>query len=145
MVSRILSVPLGDVVWVGPVSCATIYGFENNKTPQNIMIAAWKSVHVSYGECYAMMLMDESIFEQLLASLQDGESTWHLFTANQTEIYHTGEDVCVNPERLISKSNSGTIFENESGRSVCTFSMTMESPFPWRITSRWSAACDGPS
>ena len=32
------------------------------------------------------------------------------------------------PDRLISESNSGTIFDNEDGKPVCTFSMTMTSP-----------------
>ena len=58
MKSKILNVPLGQTVWVGPVSGATLYGFQNSGIPQSIMIAAWKSVHVSYGECYALMLID---------------------------------------------------------------------------------------
>ena len=49
------------------------------------MIAAWKSVDVRYGECYGMLLIDETIFEKLFAPMQDGKSTWHLFTADQTE------------------------------------------------------------
>lgn len=36
--------------------------------------------------------------------------------------------VALNAEQLISESNSGSVFENEDGQSVCTFSMTMESP-----------------
>ena len=96
------------------------------------MIAAWKSVNVSYGECYALMLMDESIFEDQLAALQDGQSRWHLFTADQTEIYHTGGETCLNPELLISKSNTGAIFQNENNQPVCTFSMAMDSP-AWTV------------
>ena len=128
MRTQILNVPLGQTIWVGPVSGADIYGFENAGTPKSIMIAAWKSVHVSYGECYALMLMDESVFDDTFAALQDGKSSWHLFTENRTEILHTGGDACPDPDRLISESNTGTIFRDESGLPVCAFSMTMESP-----------------
>lgn len=48
-----------------------------------IMIAAWKSVDVRYGECYVLMLIDESVFDDMFASMQDGKSTWHLFTADR--------------------------------------------------------------
>ncbi len=125
---QILEVPHGQTIWTGPVSGYDLYGFENEKTPQRIMIASWKSRDVSYGVCYGMMLMDESVFEDLFASMQDGKSTWHLFAADQTEIYHTGEDACLHPDILISKSNSGNIFDNDNGDPVCTFSMTLESP-----------------
>ena len=132
MKAKILNAPLGQTVWVGPLAGSAIYGFENSTTPRNVMIAAWKSVNTSYGECYAMMLMDESIFEDQFAALQDGKSKWHLLTADQTEIYHTGQDACQNIERLISESNSGTIFQNENNQPVCAFSMTMASP-AWTV------------
>ena len=132
MKAQILNAPLGEMVWVGPLDGSAIYGFENSKTPGSIMIAAWKSVNVNYGECYVMMLMDESIFEGQFAALQDRQSSWHLFTADQTEIYHTGRDACRNPELLISENNSGKIFRNEAGQPVCTFSRTMDSP-DWTI------------
>ena len=132
MKTRILNAPLGQTVWAGPLAGSVIYGFENAGTPSSLIIGAWKSVNVNYGECYAMMLLDESIFEGQFAALQDGQSSWHLFTADQTEIYHTGRGACLNPERLISQSNSGGIFQNEEGRAVCTFSMTMDSP-AWMI------------
>ena len=129
---EIMNVPRGQTVWTGPVSGSVLYGFENENTPQNIMIAAWKSVDALYGECYAMMLMDESVFEDLFATIQDGKSTWHVFTEDQTEIYHTGENACRDPERLISQSNSGTVFDNEDGIPVCTFSTIMTVP-PWGL------------
>ena len=132
MKEQILNAPLGQTVWVGPFAGSVIYGFENGKTPGSIMIAAWKSVNVNYGECYVMMLVDETILEGQFAALQDGQSSWHLFTADQTEIYHTGLDACRNPERLMSESNSGKIFRNENDQPVCTFSMTMDSP-DWTI------------
>ena len=128
IITQILDVPRGQTVWAGPVSGSVLYGFENAGTPQNIMIAAWKSVDVSYGECYALMLMDESIFEGLFAAMQDANSTWHLFTEDQTEIYHTGQDPSPNPEQLIRESNSGTVFHDEKGNPVSAFSMTMKSP-----------------
>ena len=137
--TQILNVPRGKTVWAGPVSGAVLYGFENDKTPQNIMIAAWKSVDFSYGECYAMMLMDGSIFEDLFAAMQDGKSTWHLFTGNQTEIYHTGQDSCTNPEQLIRESNSGTVFHDEKGNPISAFSMTMKSP-AWTLVREVSMA-----
>ena len=126
--TQILGAPRGQEVWVGPISGKTIYGFENDTTPQHIMIAAWKTTDVSYGECYAMMLMDESVFESLFDTLHDGNSSWHLFTADQAEIYHTGANAHTDPERLISQSNSGMIFQNDEGNSVCSFSMTMTDP-----------------
>ena len=132
MTAQILGTPLGQTVWIGPISGNEIYGFRSGTTSQSIMISAWKSVDVSYGECYALMLMDESIFDRLFAALQDVNSTWHLFTADQTEIYHTGQDTHLNPERLISESNKGTIFLDENGRYICAFSMTMTSP-PWTL------------
>ena len=132
MQSQVLNTPLGQTVWIGPISGAEIYGFKNEKMPQNIMIAAWKSVDVSYGECYSLMLMDESIFDRLFATLQSGNSTWHLFTEDQAEIYHTGQDACLNPDWLISESNSGTILRDEHNHPVCAFSMTMDSP-AWTV------------
>ena len=135
--TQLLDMPFGQTIWAGPVSGTILYGFENAITPHEIMIAAWKSVDVSYGECCAMMLMDETIFEQLFSSLPDKENTWHLFTADQTEIYHTGQDACLNPERLISESNTGTTFRDEDGHSVCAFSMTMTSP-DWTLVRKVS-------
>ncbi len=128
MRSQILDAPLGQTIWSGPVSGVSIYGFDSDNMPQHIMIASWKSVNANYGELYALMLMDESIFNKHFSILQDGESTWHLFSADQSEIYHTGNNTCLNPERLISESNSETIFKDEDGHSVCAFSMTMTSP-----------------
>ena len=126
--TQILGTPLGRIVWAGPVSGADLYGFENENTPQKIMIAAWKSVDVRYDECYGIMLMDESIFEALFAPIQDAKSTLHFFTADQTEFYHTGPSECQHPEILIGNSNSGKVFKNEDGISVFAFSMTMTSP-----------------
>ena len=126
--TQILGTPLGRIVWAGPVSGAELYGFENENTPQKIMIAAWKSVDVRYDECYGIMLMDESIFEALFAPIQDAKSTLHFFTADQTEFYHTGPSECQHPEILIGNSNSGKVFKNEDGISVFAFSMTMTSP-----------------
>ena len=97
MKTQILNAPRGQIVWVGPLSGNSIYGFENEGTPQHIMIAAWKTVDVSYGELYAMMLMDESIFAKLFDALQDGKSNWYLFTADQAEIYSTGTDAQTDP------------------------------------------------
>ncbi|MBE6001938.1 MAG: hypothetical protein E7239_11275 [Sarcina sp.] len=126
--TQIMNAPRGQTIWAGPVSGVSLYGFKNNNTPQNIMIAAWKSVDATYGECYVMVMMDESIFEKLFAAMEDGKSTWRLFTADQTEIYHTGRDACTDPARLISASNSDTVFQDENGNPVSAFSMTLTSP-----------------
>ena len=126
MKTQILNVPRGQTVWVGPISRDILYGYET--TPQNIMIAAWQNVNISYGVCYALMLMDESIFEDMFADVQDGKSTWYLFTANRAEICHTGQSACLDPDKLIRESNTGSIFKNEDGVSVCAFSNTMTFP-----------------
>ena len=131
-VNRILSAPLGRTVWAGPFDGALFYGFRNAKTPGKIMIAAWKTVDVSYGECYAMLLLDDSIFAGLFTALEDANSTWHLFAEDRAEIYHTGDEECLDSERIISESNSGEMFTDEEGHLVSAFSMTMASP-PWTL------------
>jgi len=128
MKKRILDVPLGQTVWVGPVSGADMYGFEDKNTPRGYLIAAWKAVDVRFGECRVMMLIDQAAFDRLFSALEDGKSTWRIFTPEREELYHTGPDACVNPEQLIAESNSGDVFSEESGRSVSAFSMTMTSP-----------------
>ena len=99
MKTQIMDAPLGQTVWTGPVSGAALYGFENKDTPQNIMIAAWKTVDVRYGTCYEMVLIDESVFDKLFAPMQDGKSIWRFFTADQTEFYYTGQDACSDPQQ----------------------------------------------
>ena len=125
---QILGVARGQTLWAGPISGSVIYGFETPDTPQNLMAATWKSVDVSYGECYAVVLLDVSVLAGQLTSLRDSESSWRIFAEDGREIYHTGDAVCPDPERLIAQSNSGQVFRNESGVPVCAFSMTMESP-----------------
>ena len=126
--TQILNAPRGQTVWVGPVSEADLCGFEVDGMPQSVMIAAWKSVNVNYGTCYAMILMDESIFDDLFAALQDGKSVWRLFAEDQTEIWHTGEDACSDPSLLIDQSNTGELFHDENGLPICSFSMAMNDP-----------------
>ena len=130
---QVLSVPMGQIVWIGPLSEQEIYGYENGSMPQGIMAAAWRSVGVSYGECYSLMLMDGSVFDRLFASLQDGNSTWRLFTADQTEFYRSGAEACSDPAAMIANSNSFRIYRDENGRFVCSFSMTLASP-DWILT-----------
>ena len=128
MKEQILNVPLGQTVWVGPIPEAEICGFEAAGMPQGVTIAAWKSVNVNYGECYVMILMDDSIFDDLFAPLQDGKSVWRLFAEDQTEIWRSGGDPCPNAARLIGESNSGEVFRDENDRATCSFSISMESP-----------------
>ena len=83
---------------------------------------------VSYGECYAVVLLDVSVLARQFSSLKDSGSTWHIFAEDGRDIYHTGENACTDPDRLIAQSNSGQVFRNERGIPVCAFSMTMDSP-----------------
>ena len=124
--AQILGVSRGQTVWVGPVSEETLYGFDH--TPENIMIAAWQNVDVNYGLCYGLMLINDSLFTDLFSMLEDGKSTWYLFSADRTEIYHTGRSACLNPDRLIQESNRRSVFQNENGVSVCAFSADLSSP-----------------
>ena len=128
MTAQILGAPLGQTVWTGPLSASVIYGYENSDTLVPVVIAAWKTVDVRYGECCALMLMDESIFANLFSRLQDGNSPWHLFTADHTEIYHIGGDASPDPELLIRESNTGNILRGRDGRPFCTFSAALDSP-----------------
>ena len=137
MITQVLGVELGETVWIGPFSGAEIYGFEDGNIPQSIIIAAWKTVDARYGECYVMMLMDESIFEKQLSLLQSKKSSWHLFTAEQAEFFHTGEETCSDPAWLLQESNSGTIVRDENDNPVCIFSRTMTSP-DWTLVQEVS-------
>ena len=137
MRAQILSAPLGETVWVGPISGAELCGFESEKMPRSIMIAAWKSVDVRYGQCYEMVLMDESVFDELFSSLQDGKSTWYLFSEDQTEIWYSGEDAGTDPDQLIRESNSGEIFYDENDVPAFAFSMTMDFP-AWTLVRKVS-------
>ena len=129
MKEQILSVPLGQTVWIGPLSASVFYGFENENTARNVMVGVWKSVDVNYGQCYALMLMDESVFDDLFSVLNDGKSTWHLYTGSRSEIWHTGPEAeHKDPVLLISESNKGNLLYDENGRPFCVFSMTMVSP-----------------
>ena len=126
--TQILNVPHGETVWLGPLSSTVIYGFESEKTLQNCMIATWKTMDVRYGECCAILLIDDSNLDRLFASVQDKRSTWRLFTADQTEFYHTGSEPCADPDRLIRESNSGKIFRDGNNAPVYAFSRRMTSP-----------------
>ena len=137
MKTEILTAPLGQTVWTGPVSGTQIYGFETDKTPRSIMIAAWRSVDVRYGELYALLLMDKSVFAKLFDTLEDGKSTWYLFTEDGVEIFNTGGKACEDPDKLISQSNSETVFRDENGKPVSAFSMTMTSP-KWTLVRKVS-------
>lgn len=129
MKAQILEAPLGQTVWIGPLSASVFYGFENADTARNVMVCAWKNVHVSYGECYALMLTDETVFDGLFSVLQDGKSTWHLYAEDGSEIWHAGPEAeHTDPGMLINESNKGELLHDENGRPFCLFSMTMASP-----------------
>ncbi|MCR4875659.1 MAG: PP2C family protein-serine/threonine phosphatase [Clostridiales bacterium] len=128
MRQRILDVPLGQTVWVGPVSGAVMYGFENKNTPRGYLIAAWRAVDVRFGECFVMMLIDQAAFDRLFSTLEDGKSTWRIFDADGKELYHTGPDASRDPERLFAESDSGNLYDDENGLTFSAFSMKMASP-----------------
>ena len=49
MIDRILSIPIGQTVWVGLLSGEELYGYEGDKLPESVMAAAWKFVSVEAG------------------------------------------------------------------------------------------------
>ena len=60
--SQIKNTPFGKMKWIGPLTAVDLYGKEDEKYPDAVMLAAWKISNVRYGECYVMMLVDDSIF-----------------------------------------------------------------------------------
>ena len=134
---QIMNVPFGDTVWIGPIKGADIYGFESDNIPRSIMLAAWKTNDVKYGAGYGIMLMDEKVFDELFSSVKDEKSTWHLFSENKTEIYHTGEENCTDPDELINESNKNRVVYDEDGHPFSSFSETMEYP-AWTLIRKVS-------
>ena len=130
--AQIMSAQPGQTLWVGPFTGAQLYGDENRASPRSVIIATWKSVDVSYGACYAMLLIDASSFDGLFEPLQDGKSSWHIFAENQGEFYHMGQEVHMDPAQVIQQSNDGTILYDENGNPYCVFSMSMDFP-PWTL------------
>ncbi len=129
---QILNIPLGQTIWLGPLSVASISGIEDKNTSKSVMIGAWKSVSASYGECYVMMLIDESILHDLFQVLNDGKSTWYIFGEDGADILHLGEEENTDLDQLIRESNSGEIFRDEDGTPFFAFSMEMKSP-AWTV------------
>ena len=103
----------------------------------SIMIAAWKTMSVSYGECYEMMLMDESVFDELFTGLQDGKSTWHLFTERSDGDLPYGGGCMPGSGTAHQRKQQGTILTDQNGQSVCAFSMAMTSP-DWTLVRKVS-------
>ena len=69
------------------------------------------------------------MFDGLFSVLQDGKSTWHLYTEDGSEIWHAGPEAeHTDPGMLINESNKGELLHDENGRPFCLFSMTMASP-----------------
>ena len=77
-VRQVLSVPSGQTAWIGPLSGPEVYGFENPKLPESVMIAAWRNSSVKSGECFTLMLMDDTVFANILSLPDDGQSAIHL-------------------------------------------------------------------
>lgn len=126
--SQIAKIPDNGITWLGPFSGKDIYGYENGKTPSSIIIAAWKSVSVSYGECYTLMLMDEGIFQDMFRLMKDDNSALHLFTADKKEFFRSGYKTSLSPGVLLSEKNNGRIIKSGEGGSVCVFAGELANP-----------------
>lgn len=126
VIDQVLDIPSGQTVWIGPLSGSEVYGFKNSKLPETIAIAAWRSVSVESGECYALMLMDEAVFEEMLTLLPDAASTVHVFSANGGEFFRMGnDDSGFDRETLLSEENNGRIVKNNRNQAYGIFSMPL--------------------
>ena len=125
VIDQILNVPSGQTVWIGPLSGSEIYGFESEKLPKSVMAVTWRSVSVKAGECYALMLMDESVFKELLTLLPDARSTVHVFSESGEAFFRMGSDSGLGTEVLLAEGSSGRIVRNDQGQAYGIFSMPM--------------------
>jgi len=125
VIDQILGVPSGQTMWIGPLSGSEVYGFESEKLPKSVMVVTWRSVSVKAGECYALMLMDESVFEEMLTLLPDAGSTVHVFSESGGEFFRMGNDSGLDMEELLAEGNNGRIVRNDQGQAYGIFSMPM--------------------
>ena len=123
VIHQVLSVPSGQTAWIGPLSGPEVYGFENAKLPESVMIAAWRNSSVQSGECFTLMLMDDTAFANIFSLPDDGQSAIHLFTAEGEEFFRRGEESGLDPHMLLSPENNGKILKNGQNVSWCVFTM----------------------
>ena len=124
---QVLSVPSGQTAWIGPLSGPEVYGFENSKLPESVMIAAWRNSSVQSGDCFMLMLMDDTVFANALSLPDDGQSAIHLFTAEGEEFFRWGGESGLDSSALLSPENNGKILKNEQNESWCVFTMPVAS------------------
>ena len=125
VIDRILSVPIGQTVWVGPLSGAELYGYESDRLPDSAMAAAWKFVSVEAGECHALMLMDDAFFRDRFKLLDDGSSVLHLFSADGVEFFRQGGESGLELQTLISARSNARMFKNGQNQSWCVFTLPL--------------------
>ena len=138
-VRQVLSVPSGQTAWIGPLSGPEVYGFENPKLPESVMIAAWRNSSVKSGECFTLMLMDDTVFANILSLPDDGQSAIHLFTAGGEEFFRQGRESGLDSSALLSPENNGKILKNEQSESWCVFTMPLASS-GWTLAREASMA-----
>ena len=138
-VRQVLSVPSGQTAWIGPLSGPEVYGFENPKLPESVMIAAWRNSSVKSGECFTLMLMDDTVFANILSLPDDGQSAIHLFTAGGEEFFRRGRESGLDSSALLSPENNGKILKNEQSESWCVFTMPLASS-GWTLAREASMA-----
>ena len=136
-IDRILSIPIGQTEWIGPLTGPELYGYESDRLPGSVMAATWKFVSVEAGECYALMLMDDAVFKDMFSLLDDGNSALHLFTADGAEFFRQGGDSGLEPQTLVSEQSNGRVFKNDQDQSWCVFTMPL-------AVSGWTLAREVP-
>lgn len=139
MIRRILSVPIGQTAWVGPLTGPELYGYESDRLPESVMAATWKFVGVEAGECHALMLMDDAFFRDRFKLLDDGSSVLHLFSADGVEFFRLGGDSGLELQTLISEHSNARIFKNELNQSWCVFTMPLAAS-GWTLSREVSMA-----
>ncbi|MDO5133010.1 MAG: histidine kinase [Eubacteriales bacterium] len=126
IIDQVLSVPLGQTAWIGPVSGAELYGFTNSKQPDSLLLATWKAVSAVAGEYHVLMLMDDVSVMEMLNIPLNADSTIHIFSAEGQEYCRMGEESGLDQQTLLSSANDGRIFKNDRGESYCIFSISQD-------------------
>ena len=126
IIDQVLSVPLGQTAWIGPVSGAELYGFTNSKLPDSLLLATWKAVSAVAGEYHVLMLMDDVSVMEMLNIPLNADSTIHIFSAEGQEYCRMGGDSGLDQQTLLSSANDGRIFKNDRGESYCIFSISQD-------------------
>ena len=126
IIDQVLSVPLGQTAWLGPLSGPELYGFEDSKLPDSVLLATWRAVSVEAGEYFALMLMDVAGLGEMLSIPPNAESTIRIFSAEGSEFFCMGGESGLDAQALVSGANNGRILKNDRGESYCVFSVVQE-------------------